>query len=100
MTEIGEDEGILRNDFAMAQRLTVQPHEGVAYLPEASREWTENLGEHLGCVVCSITEVRTVTEEAVAIRVVSQVGVAVSTTSMGRMVMQKAGPGPLGLCLV
>ena len=36
VAEIGEDEGILGNDFAMAQVLMVRPHEGVVYLPAFS----------------------------------------------------------------
>ena len=32
VAEIGEDEGILGNDFAMAQQLTVWPHESAVYL--------------------------------------------------------------------
>ena len=45
VTEMRDNEGILGNDFTMAHRLTVQPHEGVVYLPEVSSEGTENLGE-------------------------------------------------------
>ena len=33
MAEIGDDEGILGNDFAMAHKLTVRPCEGAVYLP-------------------------------------------------------------------
>ena len=34
VAEIGEDEGILGNDFAMAHELTVRPCEGAVYLPD------------------------------------------------------------------
>ena len=36
--EIGEDEGILGNDFAMAHRLKVRPHEAAVYLPRPQDE--------------------------------------------------------------
>ena len=43
MAEIGEDEGILGNDFALAHQLTVQPHEGAVYLPTTSGEEKEDM---------------------------------------------------------
>ena len=36
LTLSGDDKGILGNDFAMAQRLTVRPHEAAVYLPKTS----------------------------------------------------------------
>ena len=36
LVEIGKDEGMLGNEFAMALQLTVQPHEGAVHLPTAS----------------------------------------------------------------
>ena len=36
VAEIGKDEGILGNDFAMAHRLMVRPHEAAVYLPATS----------------------------------------------------------------
>ena len=37
VAEMGDDEGILGNDFAMAHELTVRPCEGAVYLPNLSR---------------------------------------------------------------
>ena len=51
MTEIGEDEGILGNDFAMANWLTVQPHEGAVYLQVVPRNGSDDMVELLPCVV-------------------------------------------------
>ena len=64
MAEIGEDEGILGNDFAMAQHLTVRPHESAVYLPASSSADKEDMGERLSCAVRSVAEVRAITEEA------------------------------------
>ena len=36
VAEIGKDEGILGNDFAMSQQLTVRPHESAVYVPASS----------------------------------------------------------------
>ena len=47
LAEIGEDEGILGNDFAVAHWLTIRPHEGAVYLPGRTSEGTENLGKRL-----------------------------------------------------
>ena len=81
VAEIGEDEGILGNDLAVTHRLTVHPHEGTISLPGASNEWTENLGERLMCVIRSITEVRAITEEALAVRATGQLTLAPMTVS-------------------
>ena len=64
VTQIGEDEGILGNDFTMAHLLTVWPHEGAVYLPAAPRSGTDDMGECLPCAVRSVVELRTITEEA------------------------------------
>ena len=63
MVEIGEDEGILGNDFAMAQELTVRPHEGAVNLPAFSSGGKADMRERLPCAVRSVTEVRAITEE-------------------------------------
>ena len=47
VAEIGE--GILGNDFAMAQQLTVRPHESAVYLPASSSADKEDMGERLPC---------------------------------------------------
>ena len=56
--EIGDDEGILGNDFAMTHELTVWPCEGAVYLPTLSRAKEEHMGQRLPCTVCVVTEVR------------------------------------------
>ena len=38
VAEIGDDEGILGNDFAIAHELTVRPREGAVYLPDLEPE--------------------------------------------------------------
>ena len=37
VTEIGEDKGIIGNDFVMAHRLTVRPHEGGSLPPRGNQ---------------------------------------------------------------
>ena len=63
MAEIGDDEGILGNDFAMAHKLTVRLCEGCVYLPDLSGTRKEHMGERLPCTIRSVTEVRAITEE-------------------------------------
>ena len=101
VAEIGDDEGILGNDFAMAHELTVRPFSGTR---------KEHMGEHLPCTICSVTEVRAVTEDTFAVRAVgpatlaphtvTQVWVIVPTPRARETVMIEMGPGPLGLCSV
>ena len=81
MAEIGEDEGILGNDFPMAHQLTVRPHEGAAYLPTTSEGWKEDMGDRLPCAVRSIVEVRVITEEGFAVRDVERLTLAPRTVS-------------------
>ena len=110
VTETGEDEGILGNDFAMAHRLTVRLHEGAVYQPAVPRSGTDDMGECLPCAVRLFAEVRTITKEAFAVRAaerlilapqtVSQARVTISAMSTGGTVMLEEGPGPLGLCPV
>ena len=66
VAEIGDDEGILGNDFAMAHELTVRPCEGAVYLPDHAETGRGHLGERLPCTVRVVTEVRTITEETLA----------------------------------
>ena len=101
VAEIGDDEGILGNDFEMAHELTVRPCKGAVYLPNLSRAKEEHMGQRLPCTICSVTEVRAITEETLAVRAVgpatlarhtvTQVLVVVPTPRSGRTVM---GPGP------
>ena len=110
VAEIGDDEGILGNDFAMAHELTVRPCEGAVYLPDLAGTGKGHLGERLPCTIRAVTEVRVVTEETLAVlavgsatlapHTVSQVRVIVHTPMAGGTVMIDPGPGPLGLCLV
>ena len=102
VAEIGDDEGILGNDFAMAHVLTVWPCEGAVYLPILSRAKEKLMAVLLGLYF--------LTEETLAVRAVgpvtlgphtiTQVQVAVPTPRSGGTVMIETGPGPLGLCLV
>ena len=110
VAEIGDDEGILGNDFAMAHELTVRPCEGAVYLPDHAETGRRHLGERPPCTVRVVTEVRTITEETLAVRAVgpatlaphavSQVRVIVPTPRACGTVMVDRGPGPLGLCPV
>ena len=110
VAEIGDDEGILGNDFAMAHELTVRPCEGAVYLPDHAETGKGHLGERLPCTVRVVTEVRTITEETLAVRAVgpatlaphaiTQVRVIVPTPWACGTVMVDRGPGPLGLCPV
>ena len=110
VAEIGDDEGILGNDFAMAHELTVRPCEGAVYLPDHTGTGRGHLGERLPCTVRVVTEVRTVTEETLVVRdvgpatlaphTVSQVRVIVQTPRTQWTVMADQGPGLLGLCPV
>ena len=110
VAEIGDDEGILGNNFVMAHKLTVRLCKGAVYLPDPSGTRKEHMGEHLPCTIRSVTEVRVVTEETLAVRVVgsatlaphtvTQVQVIVPTPRARGTVMIETGPGPLGLCPV
>ena len=46
VADIGADEGILGNNFAMRHAIMVPPH-GVVYLPDAERQEQEVLGHQL-----------------------------------------------------
>ena len=70
VAEIGDDEGKLGNDFAMAHELTVRPCEGAVYLPNLSGAREEHMGQRLPCTIRSVTEVRAIMEETVAVRAV------------------------------
>ena len=110
VAEIGDDEGILGNNFAMAHELTVRPCEGAVYLPDLAGTGKAHMGERLPCTIRSVTEVRAVTEETLAVRAVgsatlaprtvTQVRVIVPTPRARGTVMIDPGPGLLGLCPV
>ena len=72
VAQIGEDEGILGNDFAMAQQLTVQPHGSAVYLPASSST---------GFKVLEVRALRTMT---LVPRTVSQVSVVIPFPKAGR----------------
>ena len=67
VAEIGDDKGILGNNFAMAHELTVRPCEGAVYLLDLAGTRKEHMGERLPCTIRSVTEVRAVTEETLAV---------------------------------
>ena len=104
MAEIGDDEGILGNDFAMAHELTVRPCEGAVYLPNLSSAREENMGQRLPCTIRSVTEERAIMEETLAVRAVRPAMLAphivTQAVRAGGTVMIEMGPGPLGLCPV
>ena len=81
VAEIGDDEGILRNDFSMAHERAVRPCEGAVYLPDLSRARKEHMCERLPCTIHSVTEVREITEETLAIRAVGPATLAPHTVS-------------------
>ena len=70
VAEIGDDEGLLGNDFAMAHELTVRPCKGAVYLPNLSRAREEHMGQRLPFTIRSVTEVRAITKETLAFRAV------------------------------
>ena len=110
VAEIGDDEGILGKDFAMTHELTVRPCEGAVYLLDLSGTGKGHMGEPLPCTIRSVTEVRAVKEETLAVRAVGSVRLAPHTVTQVRVivptprargtVMIDPGPGPLGLCPV
>ena len=105
VAEIGDDEGILGNNFAMAHELMVLPCEGAVYLPDLAGMGIGHMGERLPCTIRSVIEVRVVTEETLAVRAVgsatlaphtvTQVRVIVPTPRARGTVMMDPGPGPL-----
>ena len=56
VAEIGDDEGILGNDFAMAHELMVRPCEGAVYLPDLAGTGKGHMGERLPCTIRSVTK--------------------------------------------
>ena len=87
VAEIGDDEGILGNDFAMAHELTVRPCDGAVYLPDLAGTGKGHMGERLPCTIRSVTEVRAVTEETLAIRAVGSAMLAPHTVTQVRVIV-------------
>ena len=85
MAEI-RDEGILGNDFAMAHELTVRPCEDAVYLPDLAGTEKGYMGERLPCTIRSVTEVRVVTEETLAVRAVGSATLAPHTVTQVRVI--------------
>ena len=108
VAEIGDDEGILGNDFTMAHELTVRPCEGAVYLPDLPGTGKGHMGERLPCTIRSVTEVRAVTEETLVVRAVGSATLAPHTVTQVRVIVPTPrargtvmiDPGPLGLCPV
>ena len=98
------------NDFAMAHELTVRPCEGAVYLPDLTGTGKRHMGERLPCTIRSVTEVRVVMEETLAVRAVGSATLATHTVTQVRVIVPTPrargtviidpGPGPLGLCPV
>ena len=87
MAEFGDDEGILGNDFAMAHELTVRPCEGAVYLPDLAGTGKGHMGERLPCTIRSVTEVRAVTEETLAVWAVGSAMLAPHTVTQVRVIV-------------
>ena len=106
VAKIGDEEGILGNDFAMAHKLTVRPCDGAVYLPDLSRARKKHMGQGLLCTIRSVTEVWVIMEETLAVRAVGPATLARHTVTQVRVVVPTPGargmmgPGPLGLCPV
>ena len=93
VAEIGNDEGILGNDFAMAHELTVRPCEGAVYLPTLSRAKGEHMGQRLPCTIRLVTGVRAITEETLAVQAVGPATLAPHTVTQVRVTVPAPGSG-------
>ena len=92
--------------FRDGTRAHRRPCEGAVNLPDLSGTRKEHMGERLPCTIRSVTEVRAVTEETLAVRAVgsatlaphtvTQVPAIVPTPRARGTVMIETGPGPLG----
>ena len=98
VAEIGDDEGILGNDFAMAHKLTVRPCEGAVYLPDRSGTRKEHMDERLPCTIRSVTEVRAITEDTLAVRAVGPAMLAPHTVAQVRVIFPT--PGARGTVMI
>ena len=92
MAEIRDDEGILRKDFAMAHELMVRPCEGAVYLPDLPGTGKGHIGERLPCTIRSVTEVRAVTEETLAVRAVGLAMLPPHTVTQVRVIFYSQSP--------
>ena len=98
VAEIEDDEGILGNDFAMEHKLTVRLRKGAVYLPDLSRARKEHMGQRLSCTIPSVTEVRAITEETLAVRAVGPARLAPHTATQVRVVVPT--PGARGTVMI
>ena len=81
VAEIGDDEVI--------HELTVGPCEGAMYLPDLSRARKEHMGERLLCTIRSVTEVRAITKETLAVRAVGPPTLAPHTVTQVRVIPER-----------
>ena len=93
VAQIGEDEGILGNEFAMAYQLTVRPSEGAVYLPQAPTLSAEEFGEQLTCIVYTIAEVQPIMEDALAVQTMEPVTMAPMALCQVSLSMQVGNVG-------
>ena len=98
VAEIGDDKGILGNNFAMAHELTVRPCEGAVYIPDLSGTRKEHMGERLPCTIRSVTEVRAITEETLAVRAMGPAMLAPHTVTQVRLNVPT--PGARGTVMI
>ena len=96
VAEIGDEEGILVNDFAMAHELTVWPCEGAVYLPDLAGTGKGHMGERLPCTIRIVIEVRAVTEETLAVQAVGPKRWQLQTSMAARKHLFAKGKGDLG----
>ena len=98
VAEIGDNEGIFGNDFAIAHKLTVRPCEGAMYLPDLSGTRKEHMGERLPCTIRSVTMLRAITEETLAVRAVGTATLAPHTVMQVRVIVPT--PGARGTVMI
>ena len=87
VAEMGDDEGIFGNDFAMAHELTMRPCKCAVYLPDFAGTGKGHMGERLPCTIRVVTEVRAVTEETLAVRAMGPATLAPHTVSQVRVIV-------------
>ena len=73
--------------FSDGTQLTVRPCKGAVYLPDLSGTRKEHMGERLPCTIRSVTEVRVVTEETLAVRAVGLATLAPNTVTRVRVIV-------------
>ena len=110
VAEMGEDERNIGQRFRHGTRAHGAAVRGAVYLPDLAGTGKEHMGELLPCTIRSVTEVRAVTEETLAVRAVGSATLAPHTITQVRMIIPtprargtviiEPGPGQLGLCPV